>query len=242
MTVKAWVAAHTGLPSFYASGDERIETEDGRVLRVPGRGAPEMLSDALAAPGVPTVYRVGSGQVTLRRADSGHLLTDAAGRQMVRVQWVGYDEDTTDPRASLIEVSGRRSPVVRYSLRPASIEGTLTVRTRADATAMLRELVGARGPIVAVHSPGACEIPDCDIPPVRVVTVTRAESQRLGRVDAAVREWDLACREMPADELASSGSAPVVTWGEWMAYRASSGDLADHSELELARLIAGMPS
>lgn len=240
--MKAWVATHTGLPSFFVPGDERIETEGGRVLRVPGRGDPVMLSDALAAPGVPTVYRVGSSQVALRRADSGHLLTDTAGRQTLSVQWVGNDEDSMDPRASPIEVSGRRSPIVRYSLRPASIEGTLMVRTRADATVMLRELVGARGPIVAVHSPGACEIPDCDIPPVRVVTVTRAESQRLGRVDAAVREWDLAYREMPADELASSGSAPVVTWGEWQAYREGSGDRADYSYVELASLIAGMPS
>lgn len=240
--MKAWVAAHTGLPSFYVSADERIEAPDGRVLRAPGSGAPILLSDALATPGTPTTYRVGASTVELTRADSGHMLTDTSGRSEVPVQWIGEDEDSMDPRASLVEVSGRRSPIVRYALRPASVEGTLAVRTRTGATRTLRGLVGARGPLVAIHSPSACEIPDCDIPPVRVVTVTRAESQRVGRVDAAVREWDLTYREVSIEDSSSSGTAPLITWADWVAYRARTGDLADHSYLELARLIAGMPS
>ena len=242
MTVTTWVATSTGLPSIYSDTPVRVVAADGRLLA--DGTTPVLLSDALAAPGVPATYTVGSSTVTLTRRDDGHMLTDLAGRGRVQLAWLGDDEDEYDLRVAFHETSARRSPVVRYALRPAAPRGTLKVRTMADATLALRSLVEARGYMVAVHSPAACDIADCDVEPVRVVVFSGASSARSARVDHAVREWDLPYRGVDARELTRlrSGCAPVVTWGEWMEYRASSGDRADYSYVELASLIAGMPS
>ena len=242
MTVTTWVAANTGLPSIYSDTPIRVVAADGRLLSDGTR--PVLFSDALAAPGVPTTYTVGSSTVTLTRRDDGHMLTDLSGRGRVPLAWLGDDGDEYGLRVAFHESVARRSPLVRYALRPAAPRGTLKVRTRAKGTLALRSLVETRGYVVAVHSPVACDIPDCDVKPVRVVVFSGASSARSARVDHAVREWDLPYRGVDAREMMRlcSGSAPVVTWGDWEAYRASSGDLADHSVVELAHLIAGMPS
>lgn len=244
MTVNAWTATHTGLPCIYSDHPARIATTDGRVLSDGTGTGPVLLSDALAVPGELTAYTVGSETVRVTRRDDGHMLTSLSGRQRVQVAWVGDDEDEIDPRVAFMDVASRRSPVTRHSLRASSPRGTLNVRTVSAGTRELRGLVEVRGPIVAVHSPRACEIPDCDIEPVRVVVCSSVSSLRIGRVDSARRIWKLAYRELDAREQGrlGFGAAPIVTWGEWMAYQARTGDRADHSLLELASLIGGMPS
>lgn len=178
-----------------------------------------LLSDALAEPGVPTVYKVGSATYTLTRRDDGHMLTDARGRGRVSLAWLGADEDEWDPRLSMFDPSGVRSPVSRWSLRPSTPTGTLQARTLADQTQAMRDLVGAdhRGPVIAIHSPRECQVPECDIPPVRLVVLGEAQSQRSARVDVAARSWSLPYRAVDPRETKMSGAAPVVTWGEWEA-------------------------
>lgn len=244
MTVKAWTATHTGLPCIYSDLPARVATTDGRVLSDGTGTGPILLSDALAVPGKPTAYTVGAQTVRTTRRDDGHMLTSLSGRQRVQVTWLGDDDDEIDPRVAFMDVDSRRSPVTRHSLRASSPRGTLNVQTGSAGTRELRELVEVRGPIVAVHSPRACEIPDCDIEPVRVIVVSSVSSSRSGRVDSAHRIWKLTYRELDAREQGKVGfgAAPIVTWGEWVAYQSRTGDRADHSLLELASLIGGMPS
>jgi hypothetical protein len=232
MAIVGWVASHTGLPSIYSSDPVRVAC-GGRVL-ADGSG-PVLLSDALAAPGVPTVYQVGSETVTLTRRDDGHMLTDARGRGRVSLAWLGDDSDEWDPRIAMFDPSGVRSPVSRWSLRPSTPTGTLQARTLAGQTQAMRDLVGAdhRGPVIAVHSPGECQIPDCDIPLVRLVVISSAQSQRSGRIDVAARTWSLPYRGVDPSESRLSGACPVVTWGEWEAL----GETVDPSLRELQVLI-----
>jgi hypothetical protein len=231
------VASHTGLPSIYSDVPVRVSV-GGRVL-ADGSG-PVLLSDALAAPGVATTYTVGSETVALTRRDDGHMLTDARGRGRVSLAWLGDDSDEWDPRIAMFDPSGVRSPVSRWSLRPSTPTGTLQARTLAGQTQAMRDLVGAdhRGPVIAVHSPRECQVPDCDIPPVRLVVVGASQSQRSARVDVAARSWSLPYRSADPRETKMPGAAPVVTWGEY----AGLGEGWQHlSALDLCRLVAGMP-
>lgn len=238
MTVTAWVAAHTGLPSIYSDTPVKVTCGD-RVL-ADGIG-PVLLSDALAAPGVPTTYTVGSQTVELTRRDDGHMLTNAHGRGRVSLAWLGDDEDEWDPRIAMFDPSGVRSPVSRWTLRPSTPTGTLRARTLTDQTQAMRDLVGAdrRGPVIAVHSPRECQVPDCDIPPVRLVVLGASQSQRSARVDVAARSWSLPYRAVDPRETKMPGAAPVVTWGEWHALGEG---WQDRTMLDLCRLVAGMPS
>ena len=238
MVVKAWVAAHTGLPSIYSDTAVRVTCGD-RVLA--DGSSPVLLSDALAEPGVPTEYRVGSATYTLTRRDDGHMLTDARGRGRVSLAWLGDDGDEWDPRIAMFDPSGARSPVSRWSLRPSTQTGTLNARTLAGQTQAMRDLVSAdhRGPVIAVHSPRECQVPDCDIPPVRLVVVGASRSQRSARVDTAARSWSLPYRAVDPRETTMPGAAPVVTWGE---YAALGRGWQHYSALDLCRMIAGMPA
>lgn len=239
MTEYCWVAAHTGLPSFYSSVPLRITCGD-RVLS-DGSKPTVLLSDALAEPGVPTTYTLGGSRtVTLTRRDDGHALTDAWGRQRVSLAWLGDDEDSWDPRMNVFDPSGMASPVPRWSSRASTPTGTLQCRTIGAQTLALRSLIAAdrRAPVVALHSPRECQVPDCDIPRARMVVLGEAQSQRSGRVDVATRAWSLPWRGISPREGRYSGAAPVLTWGEYAAL----GQGWQHASLlDLCRTIAGMP-
>jgi hypothetical protein len=226
------------LPSIYSDVPVRVAC-GGRVL-ADGSG-PVLVSDALAEPGVETTYTVGSETVTLIRRDDGHMLTDARGRGRVSLAWLGDDSDEWDPRVAMFDPSGARSPVSRWSLRPSTPTGTLQASTLAGQTQAMRDLVSGdrRGPVIAVHSPGECQIPGCDIPLVRMVVLGAAQSQRTGRIDVAARSWSLPYRVVDPRETKMPGAAPVVTWGEWEALGEG---WQNRTILDLARLIAGMPS
>ena len=95
------------------------------------------------------------------------------------------------------------------------------------------ELLRRRSPIIvgpASDKPGV---------PLRRVIVTSVKRTRFGPAGHLRFSVDWT-EDFPRDSIA--GAAPVVTWGEWQAYRESSGDRADYSHVELASLIAGMPS
>lgn len=238
MAVTAWVAEHTGLPSFHVTADERIVVGD-RVLRAPG--GPVLLSDALAHPGTATVYSVGGVEISLTRRDDGHALLDITSRRRVPLVWLGDDSDAWDPRLSMFQPSGRRSPLPRWSLRAATPSGTLAARTMGEATHVLRGLLTGdrRTPLIALHSPRACQIPGCDIDPVRVVLVGASSSIRQGRVDVATRSWSIPYQGIDPTEGRYTGATPVVTWGEYASLGAG---WQAKSALDLAHEIGGMPS
>lgn len=237
MAVIGWIATHTGLPCLYSDTPARV-TSGGRVLWE-GKG-PTLLADALAAPGEPTTYRVGSTSVTLTRGDLGHALTDQIGRGRTPLDWLGDDGDDWDPRLALMGVGARRTPVARWALSPASPTGVLDARTRGSmSTEAMRALLGARGPLVALHSQASCKTVDCDIAPVRAVYVTGASSVRSGRLTPSERNWRLPYQAVDPTEVDLMGAAPVVTWGEWAGLGPGWQNL---SAVEVARAVSGMPA
>lgn len=227
MVVKTWVATHTGLPSIYSDTAVRV-TVGNRVLADGTK--PVLLSDALAAPGVPTQYVVGSDTVTMtRRADGAQyaLLTRLSGRGITGLWY----RDLGDPESW-------DSDVVRYPGGGARWSEHTPLRTGSgrfilwDPTQIpvVWDLFRWKEPLIVA---AAAPVPGAS--PLRVVTVDRASRQRLTPDGATT--WDVSWTESPLSQ--HTGAAEVVTWGEWQAF--------DHgwksrTMLDLARLIAGMPS
>lgn len=232
----AWVAAHTGLPSFYYTTPTRVVAPDGRVL-ADGTKAPVMVSDALAEPGQDSTYTVGSSTVTLRRTDAGHAIADKHGRNWIQVAWLGTDETNGDPRVSLLEVSQRRTPLTRWKLKPSTLAGRSILRADGAKTAALNGLLSSRGPIILLYSPSGCDIPGCDIPPVRLVVVRAFSSQRSPRIDKAARIWTIDWQEYASSE--ASGAAPILTWQDYIEHLSPTWH--PNTTVNLLRQIAGMP-
>ena len=232
--ITGWIVTHTGLPSLrvVAESAKAQVLRDGELWFTVAAGETRLVSDAAAPLGAPVAYTAGADTVILTRPDTGgHLITDAKGRNRARVRAVGND-DTEVPSGVSFFDQGRS--FARWPLARQYETGEMVVRTDSEDTHALAELAHAKSPVLSLHSPAACEIPDCDIPPVRQVVLTSANHQRTGRVDRAVREWDLSWRE--TDQ--SKGLAPVVSWGE---YEAASDGWTDESYVEICRRVGGMP-
>lgn len=232
--ITGWIAVHTGLPSLRVVAESaKVQVlHDGELWFTVAAGEVRLVSDAAAPLGTPVVYTAGPETVTLTRADTGrHLITDVNGRNQASVRAVGND-DTEIPSGVSFFDQGRA--VARWPLARQYETGEMVVRTDSEDTRTLADLAHAKSPAFSLHSPSACEIEDCDIPPVRQVVLTSANHQRTGRVDRAVREWDLSWRETDL----SSGLAPVVTWGE---YAANSDGWSHESYVDLCVRIGGMP-
>lgn len=203
MTVTAWVAAHTGLPSIYSDTAVRVSCGD-RVL-ADGSG-PVLLSDALAAPGVPTTYTVGSETVTLTRASGaawGGLVTDAKGRG-VPCLIMSNNEDPSDWKSTVSRFSSRSR---RWSLEDNPVTGAaLMVLTDPTLESVVWDVVRRRS--VLVIGPAAQTVGV----PMRCVTVDSVGRKRIGA------DGTLSFEIHWTEALGVSGAAPVVTWGEWRAW------------------------
>ena len=223
MTVIAWVASHTGLPSIYSSTPVRVSVGD-RVLA--DGSAPVLLSDALAEPGVPTTYTVGSASYTLTRAvgsRSGGVLTDATGRGVAGLVAVDND-DPVDWKSTITRFSPRSW---RWSLTDEPVSGQSQV-TLVDPSLESEVWATLRRHSVLVVGPAR---PTPGVP-MRCVTVDSVSRKRLGV--AGMLSFDVSWTEAEG----ASGSAPVVTWSEW----ASLGQgWQAKSAVQLAHDIAGMP-
>lgn len=227
MTIKAWVATHTGLPSICSDVPVRVTCGD-RVLA--DGTTPVLLSDALAEPGVPTTYTAGGQTMTLTRKADGPqyaLLTHLSGRG---VHGLWY-RDLGDPESW-------DSNVVRYPGGGARWSEHTPMRTGSgrfilwDPTQINQvwDLLRLKAPLVV----GAAA-PVSGASPLRVVTVDRVGRSRLTPDGATI--WDVTWVEHPKVRVLSA--APVVTWGE---YQALGEGWQTYSMLDLCRVVAGMPS
>ena len=238
--IKAWIHKETGLPCFYLDGpDAGAAVYDGERLINPAvaGGPASAFCDPLAPPGVATTYTVGSRQVTLTRRGEGYAITSLDSRQRAAVSYIGDDARDYDTRATATDINARRAPVIRWAGVAAAYTGKLELLAYAQESAGLERILEARAPVIAVHSHGACDLPDCDIPAVRVLAVTHATSQRTGRRDRVRRQWTLDYRQIDMDEArALVGNIPVVTWGAWDARSKWQG----RSYVDLLREFAGM--
>lgn len=238
--IKAWIHKETGLPCFYLDGpDAGAAVYDGERLINPAvaGGPASAFCDPLAPPGVATTYTVGSRQVTLTRRGEGYAITSLDSRQRAAVSYIGDDARDYDTRATATDINARRAPVIRWAGVAAAYTGKLELLAYAQESAGLERILEARAPVIAVHSHDACDLPDCDIPAVRVLAVTHATSQRTGRRDRVRRQWTLDYRQIDMDEArALVGNIPVVTWGAWDARSKWQG----RSYVDLLREFAGM--
>ena len=246
MAVTGWVAVHTQMPSIVPdttgpvwAGDRLLTVVDTAHVGVP-------ISDPLAPVGEPVTYTLGDSSVTLTRGSRGsHMVTDPTGHQAAMIRWLM--DDSTDMGVAVTAMTTARGRVDRWPLVPEPETVTLDCLTERDDTAMMRSLAVAASRLVIVHDPTICQIQDCDIPPVRAVTVTKASHQRTRRVPVAQRQWSLTCEARDGLEQVGAPTwrgqrgyaAPVVTWGEWEAY---DGAWTARTYTELCQLIAGMPA
>jgi hypothetical protein len=226
--VKAWIAAHTGLPSFYTDAPVRVMCGD----RVIARGSAQALvSDPLAEPGVPTTYQVGDESVTLTRplgTPGTAILTDDTGRGVSGLIYV----DTGDQENYSPEVTQFNPFVTRWSTTDPAYtgSGTFTLKDpskRGQVEALLRRhrvlIVGPAAP-----SPGMG---------LRRVIVTQVQRTRYAG-GARVR-FEVSWSEARLSDREACG-VPVVTWGEYAA--ASDGVFTGESYLQICQRIAGMPA
>ncbi len=229
MSITGWVATHTGLPSLHVTGPATVRVGD-RVLCSVADGEETLVSDALATPGVALTYTAGSQTVTLTRSTSPglDLVTDATGRAIPMLRWQRGDAQRTwDSDVVSYPSGGSRRPEVT-PLREGSGQFVLMDPALEDAAwAVLQSTAHL------IITPG---IPVLGLPPVVAVDVKSVTRSIVQKRDGMLN-FDVSWTELPLSRV--SGATPVVTWGEWQAY--------DHgwksrTELELAHLIAGMPS
>lgn len=225
----AWIATHTALPSIYAPAPARVIAPDGRLLH-PGTGRGHVLiSDALAAPGIPGRYQVGDTVRTLTRpAGSAHgaIFTDLSGRgPRSLVQEASGDPLDYRPPVSTVAGHSRWSTPSPVTGRSVLIcpDPTLEDEVWRVATSQAPVILGPAAPVPGV--------------PLRLVILTDVDRKRFGV--AGQSQWRLSWREQPLTP-AYQGAAPVLTWGEWAAH--SPQGWHSTTTLDLARALAGMPA
>lgn len=134
------------------------------------------------------VGTMGVGPV--RRQGAGSMLvTSLDGRRMVRVVVRGDDEIGEASRIQRFDIPGSRRPVLRLDTVTDATEGTAQWSTRGADTAMLTQLMSENMPLISLHDPTVCEIPGCDIPPVRLLMPLSSRRARSKRRGVAQRDW-----------------------------------------------------
>ena len=230
-SVIGWIAQHTGLPSLLIDGPGVVYAGD-RVLTVATGGM--VVSDPFAPLGKPITYRHESASVTLTRPDLGiDLITSADGHSQVPIHLLGRDETDLDTGMTVFTAGGGFG-IPSWPLHGLPERGAIECRTAGPDTLILKGLLAGHGPMVKLHSPQACHVPDCDVPPVLVFLASKAKHARDGVITQARRIWQI---PYTAHRVAQAAS-PVVTWEEYA--RASNG-WTDESYHLLCSRIAGMP-
>lgn len=159
----------------------------------------------------------------IRRSGVGSMLvTSLDGRQVVRVSVHGDDEQSESARVQRFDIPGSSHPVLRLDTVSSATEGTAEWSTRGEDTAALIQLMRDNMPVILLHDPTVCQIPGCDIPPVRLVMPLSNKRYRSPRRDVAQRDWQVPwletddptpdLRVMPSiwDELDAAG----LTWAQ----------------------------
>lgn len=238
MTLKGFIAAHSGLPSFMIdAGPYRLYRQ--RVLIDKGVG-PTIISDPAAPVGKPTEYHVQTAEdnwselLTRPGIGAAYLLSDAQGRGLVPVRITNGDDTGWDCGAAVYRPANRAAPVVRYSFPPRST-GTLQFSAGPEATGRVRELVARQEPFFLLHDHSVCRIPSCDVPATRLIVPTGDITEsRTARIDAAHRAWNMQYTRLP--ESAASKQI-FLTWGDWVRAEDS---WENSSYVELAETIGGL--
>lgn len=240
--MKAWIATHTGIPCFAVDGTWSITaTVAGCDPRPVAQGSgTSMVSDPGAAVDEPTTYTITEDTKTtttvlIREAIAPRFITDQWGRNPIPIIWQGDDELTHTNAAEIFQPTAAAYPVIRYS-KPSYTHGTITIRTDTAGTRTLTRLIKNPQPLWLIHNRTACQIPDCDVEPTRLIALTSdTTNKRTSRIDQAERTWQLTYHLIDPHH---QPAVPTVTYAE---ARQAHFNYGDGSYLDAARKIAGMP-
>lgn len=140
-----------------------------------------VLGDISVPFGIEVTYRaqVGGEQVTdtitVPEVDGGHVLSDPLTGEYVLVRQLvaGGDDRGNEFRGSVLRPAGRDKPVAIYDVRSADAGSWLMQTRTAEATAALKALLAAGGPLVhRPGSPGLLDFPATEV--IQPLSVTRS--------------------------------------------------------------------
>lgn len=248
MSMTGFVARHTGMPTLVPDpGRGKVLTrDDERLIELEPDGTP--ISDPLAPLGAETVYVQAGAYVHLTRPSYGtSIVTPADGHGPVAVDVIG--EDSWSAQTSVATAQTVGGPADRWPSVPDPVSVSVELRTRgAAASARLLEILRTPGRVVLLRDPAESDVPDDDVQPVRVLTVTRAQADRTRSTLRATREWQVTAtlRDGLSDPTSrrravEGDGSPCITWGEWVDLMSRDARAETWSYDQVAREIAGMP-
>ena len=144
--------------------------------------------------------------------DSGrHEFRSLKGDVRVPFKWLG--EHTVGGESGLVFMwpSGASYPVTHRRAGRRVQAWKLEAVTEREASQALFDLLRVGGPIVVMHSPRACQVPDCAIPEFQTVWVDSFPSVRADVGELARRRWTLDL--VPASPT-QIGTVAAVDWSD----------------------------
>lgn len=233
MAIKSWIGKASGLPSLLVDGPAKI-TADGRVLAVVGPGQ-HLIADALAVPGVPTVYEGSTGRAILTRPVGDWYGVLVAGRDGRSAPGLAYEHngDPLDWDSTAARIGG----VTRWAIRDEPVTGTGVVTCHPDYEPHLWWVLQSHHPIMLIPT-----MPVPGVPPRTVIVNGVTRKRVTGELIEVTIKWT---EHVPRSESEPQGAVPVTTWGEWQDYGEAHPDEPGWqawSAIEVAKRIQGMPS
>lgn len=232
MAIKSWIGKASGLPSLLVDGPAKI-TADDRVLAVVGPGQ-HLIADALAVPGVPTVYEGSTGRAILTRPVGdwyGVLVAGADGRSAPGLAYE-HNGDPLDWDSTAARIGG----VTRWAIRDEPVTGTGVVTCHPDYEPYLWWVLQSHHPIMLIPT-----MPVPGVPPRTVIVNGVARKRVTGELIEVTIKWT---EHVPRSESEPQGAVPVTTWGEWQDYGEAHPDEPGWqawSAIEVAKRVQGMP-
>lgn len=226
VTVTAWTASHTGLPSFRIVTDIAVTVAAGQRKVAALEPGDHLLSDAFADPGATTLYTIGAGSFLVARMSGvpvEAVFTDVRGRGVAGLLYQA-NADPIDFRPNVVQFN---RTVTRWpaEVPPVSGRGVL-IMTDPSREPDVWRVCQARSK--AILSPSHTSPDD----PLRTIVVTGVRRSRLKK--AGWLEFEVSWTETDAPATV----APVVTWGEWAGLGTG---WRSKSLVQVARDLAGMP-
>ena len=232
MAIKSWIGKASGLPSLLVDGPAKI-TADDRVLAVVGPGQ-HLIADALAVPGVPTVYEGSTGRAILTRPVGDWYGVLVAGRDGRSAPGLAYEHngDPLDWDSTAARIGG----VTRWAIRDEPVTGTGVVTCHPDYEPYLWWVLQSQHPIMLIPT-----MPVPGVPPRTVIVNGVSRKRVTGELIEVTIKWT---EHVPRSENEPQGAVPVTTWGEWQDYGEAHPDEPGWqawSALEVAQRVQGMP-
>ena len=233
--LKAWIAQHTGLPSFHILGPGTLFAGSRKVAVVIS-GEVLLFSDALAPAGKDVDYTFDSTTAKLRRIDprppisgAGGFVTDERGRGVGEISII----DNKLPVSWSSDSQVFRSGATRFAAMAPLREGTSAFLVEPGYIEAFWKIVrGQHALIIGSYA----NVPEAELKTVIVKTV---KAERIGSDGS--HTFDVTWTEVPLGKMPLAGVVSWAEWEEWGKTHSPKG-WQNWTELEIAQRISGMPS